>query len=165
MTAPGRSCSSRNRRSAARAAGQARLLVLATDEPLVRPGRVEDLVELRLRHHVAAGVAVVEELDDLVHRRAVDERVMRRGRDPQDVGVLVLARAGQVRVDLAEAQAERLVDRAALGLDRGIDGREGRQPLLGGRRRSTPAPGVTAAAGRSSASSTNGETRRARAPP
>ena len=134
MTAPGSSCSSRKRRRDGAGGRQPRLLVLAAHEPLVRPGRVEHLVELRLGHHVPAGVPVVEELDDLVHGRAVHERVVRGGRDPQHVGVLVLERAGQVGVDLAEAEAERLVDRATLGLDRRVDRRERREPLLGRRR-------------------------------
>jgi len=46
----------------------------------------------------------VELLDRLVERRAVDERVVRRDRDPQDVAVLELQRAAEVVVDRVEAQ-------------------------------------------------------------
>ena len=95
--------------------GQPRLLVVAAHEPLVRPGRIEHLVELGLAHDVAAGVPVVEQLDGLVERGAVDDRVVRRERDTQDVGVLVLERAGQVVVDLVEAQRQRLGDRTVRG--------------------------------------------------
>ena len=102
----------------------------------------------------------MEELDGLVQRRAVDDRVVRGERHPQDVGVLVLERAGQVVVDLVEAERQRLVDRA----------RAPGPPVAAAPRRPAsrsiapatvaPAPGTPAAAGRSSASSTNGETRR-----
>jgi hypothetical protein len=151
------------------ARGQPRLLVVAAHESLVRPGRLEGPLELGLAHDGPAGVAVVEELDGLVQGRAVDERVVWRERHPQHVAVLVLERAGQVVVDLGVAERQRLGDRTVrhrhLGLRRCVEGRE----PVGGRRDPGAAPcGPTAgrsAAGRSSASSTNGETRRARAPP
>ena len=111
------------------AGGQTRLLVVAAHEALVRPGRLEDLVELRLAHDVALGVAVVEQLDGLVERRAVDDRVVRGERHAQHVRVLVLERTGQVVVDLVEAQRQRLGDRT-VGRDRVRDRRlERRQPL------------------------------------
>ena len=46
--------------------------------PSFDQAEIEDLVQLRLRHHVPSCVAVVEHLDRLVQRGAVDERVMRR---------------------------------------------------------------------------------------
>ena len=90
---------------------QAGLLVVAAHEALVRPGQFEHLVELRFAHHMALRVPVMEELDRLVERPAIDDRVVRRQRHAQDVGVLVLERTGQVVVDLVEAQRQRLADR------------------------------------------------------
>jgi hypothetical protein len=55
----------------------------------------------------------MEFLDGLVEGGAVDDGVMRRQRDAEDVGVAVLSRAGQVVIDGIEAQVERLVRRPA----------------------------------------------------
>ena len=108
---------------------EASLLVLAADEALVRPRDLEDLDQLGLRHHVPAGVAVMEDLDGLVERRAIDHRVVRRQRHPQDVRVLVLERAGQVVVDLVEAQRQRLLDRAAQRLGAAPAAPRSREPV------------------------------------
>ena len=115
MTASGSSCSSRNRRSAARPASRRASSCSRLTNPSFDQAASNDLVELRLGHDVAPGVALVELLDRLVERGAVDERVVRRERHAQDVGVLVLERAGQVVVDLVEAQRQRLLDRARRG--------------------------------------------------
>ena len=56
---------------------EARLFVLAAHEALVGHGGREGLAELRLRHDLALGVALVEELDRLVEGGAVDDRVVR----------------------------------------------------------------------------------------
>ena len=109
MTASGSSCAARNRRSAARPASSRASSCSRLTKPSFDQADVEDLVELRLGHDVAPGMAVVEQLDGLVQRRAVDDRVVRRQRHAQDVGVLVLERTGQVVVDLVEAQRQRLV--------------------------------------------------------
>ncbi len=61
--------------------GEPCFLVLAAHETLVGPRGVEDLVQLRLRHDVSAGVLGMEELDSLVHGRAVDDRMVRSQRD------------------------------------------------------------------------------------
>ena len=82
---------------------------------------------------------VVEELDGLVQRRSIDEGVVRRDRDPQHVRVLVPERAGQIGVDLAEAQHQRLVAGSAFRHDRRVDPREAGQALLR-RRRHDPGP-------------------------
>jgi len=103
---------------------QARLLVLAGDEALVRPGRLERGDEPLLGHHVAAGVAAMELLDGQVERRAVDDGVVRGDRDAHDMDVAVLERAGQVGVDLVEGKDEGL---------RRVDHGGGRRPLRGGR--------------------------------
>ena len=58
---------------------------------------------------------------------------MRREWHPQDVGVLELERAGEVVVDLVEAERERLVDRAAYDLGTGRGRLERGQALLGRR--------------------------------
>ena len=121
---------------------EARLLVLAGDEALVRPGRLEGRDERLLGHHVAAGVAAVELGDGQVERGAVDDRVVRRDRDPHHVDVAVLERAGQVGVDLVEGEDERL-GRVARSRQAAGDLRRGRleggEPLDGaggaGRRR------------------------------
>ena len=134
MTASGRNCSSRNRRNAARAAASRASSCSSADEPLVRPSRVEHLVELRLRHHMAPGMAVMEHLHDLVHRRPIDKRVMRRRRDAQHVGVLV--RSGQLRYasTWSEAQHQRLVPRYGSRRDRNVHRREPRDAFFRGRR-------------------------------
>ena len=100
-----------------------------------------------------------------VDRRAIDHRVVRRERDPQDVPELVLARAGQVVVDGVERERQRLA--ATPPRLRPAPARRARGSR-GARAASWPArppPMTPAATGRSSASSTNGETRRARCPP
>jgi hypothetical protein len=139
-------------------------LVFATDESLVRPGRHEDLVQLGFRHDVAASVPVMEDLDGLVQGRAVDQRMMRRHRDPEDVRVLVAQRAAQVGIDLAEAEHQWLVARDVRA-DTGTSTAANRASRSSGVGVTAPAPGVASAIGRSSASSTNGDTRRARDPP
>ena len=58
-----------------------------------------------------------------MERRAVDHRVMRRDREPDDVSELVLEGAAQVRVDGGERQGERLVRRRALAARTGRGGR------------------------------------------
>src|SRR5664280_3183375 len=60
----------------------------------------------------------MELLDRLVQRRAVDNRVVRRNRNPQYMDVLVLQRTGQVVVHLVEAQRERPLNRFVVGLAR-----------------------------------------------
>ena len=80
---------------------------------------------------MALGVASVEQLDRLVQRRAVDEGVVGRRRHTQHVGVLVLARTGEIRVDLAEAERQRLLDGATSGVRRCVDPGKGRQALFG----------------------------------
>ncbi len=82
---------------------------------------------------------MVEDLHGLVHRRPVDEGVMRRGRDTQDVAVLVAKRAAQVGVHLTEAQHQRLAAGRRMRGDRYVEGREPRQALLGGRGHGTSA--------------------------
>ena len=121
--------------------------MFAAHEPLVRPGGLEDLVELRLAHDVPAAVPLMEHLDGLVERRPVDDRVVRGKRYPQHVGVLVLERAGQVVVDLVEAQGQRLLDRPARCLRPG--GAPPRTPPAGraGSAGATPAPGTAAVPG------------------
>ena len=113
---------------------EARLLVLAAHEALVRPGRIEDLVELGLGHDMAPRVPVVEHLDSLVQRRAVDDRVMRGERHPQHVRVLELQRTREVVVDLVEAERERFVDRTTRHRGAGSGRLERGQTLLGRRR-------------------------------
>ena len=127
MTAPGSSWAVAEAAERLAARLVARLLVVAADEPLVRPRRVEDLVELRLAHDVPARMPLVEELDRAVQRGPVDERVVRRHRDAEHVRVLVFARAGQVVVDLVEAQRQRLGDRPARRIRHG-DRRRRRRP-------------------------------------
>ena len=145
MTASGWSWACAESTECGPASRQPCLLVVAAHEPLVRPGRLEDLVELGLAHHVTLGVADVEELDRLVEGGAVDDRVMWRQRDTQDVGELVLERAGQVIVDLVVAERQRLGDRA---FRRGRRDRralgERREALL---RRRYPRPGARHACG------------------
>ena len=53
--------------------------------------------------------------DRHVQGRAVDERVVRRGRHAHHVGVAVLERAGEVGVDLVEGEHERLAGVAGIG--------------------------------------------------
>ena len=84
-------------------------------------------------------MAMMEELDGLVERRAVDDRVVRRQRHPEHVRVLVLERAGQVIVDLVEAQRQRLLDRAAQRPRRLRGPGEGREPV---QRRRLPRSGT-----------------------
>ena len=112
MIAPGSSwlAEAAKRRAAGR---QARLLVLAGEEALVGPGRLERGDQLGLAHHHAARVALVELLDREVERGPVDDRVVRRRRHAQDVGVLVPERAGQVVVDRVERRASAARPRVA----------------------------------------------------
>jgi hypothetical protein len=65
-----------------------------------------------------ARLQAMELLNGLVQRRAVDDRVVRRDRHPQDVDVLVLERTGQVVVHLVEAQRERPSTGSRPGLNR-----------------------------------------------
>src|SRR5450759_4429142 len=58
----------------------------------------------------------MELLHRLVQRRAVDNRMVRRNRNPQDMDVLVLERTGQVVVHLVEAQRQRSLDWVTAGL-------------------------------------------------
>ena len=88
--------------------GQAGLLVLAGEEPLVPPGRHEGLEQRLLGHHVAAGVALVELGDGSMESGPVDDRVMGRQRHPQQVRELVLEGTGQVVVDGVEREHQRL---------------------------------------------------------
>ena len=76
--------------------GEARVLVVAQQEslPYVQAASKRGF-ELGLGHHVAASVAPVELLDDLVERRAVDHRVVRRDGHPDDVAELKPQRASR----------------------------------------------------------------------
>ena len=145
---------------------QARLLVLAGQEALVGPGPLEGREQLLLGHDVAARLAAVELLHGLVERGAVDDGVVGRDRHAQDVDVLVLERAGQVVVHLVEAQ-RRAAPRPARGRARrgSAVGSNAASRSSGAWRRGVGGRAVGRRAGRSSASSTNCETRRARRPP
>ena len=115
ITAPGNSWSARNRRSAERPASSRApgFLVFARQEALVGPGGLERRDEFRLSHDLSTCVATVEFLDHRMQCRPVDERVVGRHRDAQDVAVAVLGRAGQVCIDRSEAEHEGLGDRSA----------------------------------------------------
>ena len=67
----------------------------------------------------------MELLHRLVQRRPVDDRVVRCQRNTEHVRVLVLERAGQVVVDLVEAQRQRLAWRRPHGLAGWLDRIEG----------------------------------------
>ena len=60
----------------------------------------------------------MEFLDGLVERGAVDHRVVRRYRNPEDVAIAVLGRAAQIGIDGPEAQDQWLVERATRHLGR-----------------------------------------------
>ena len=105
MTAPGRSCSSRNRRSAARPAARRASSCSRDRNPSFVQAASNDANSCVLGHDVAARVALVELRDRRVERGAVDQRVVRRQRHPQHVAELVLERAGQVVVDRRRTRA------------------------------------------------------------
>ena len=120
---------------------ETRLLVLAGQEALVAPRDLERVDQLGLGHDVTARVAPMELLDGLVQRRAVDHRVVRRDRHPQHVQVAVLARAGQVVVDLAEAERQRLRDRLERRLRRRAGAARTSAIWSSGAGRRAPTPG------------------------
>src|SRR3990172_6092621 len=103
--------------------GLARLLVLPGEEPLVVPlARVAGQQVLE-RGVVARGSAQQVVLDDLVDRRAVNDRVVAQDRHPQQVDVAVLERARLVVVPLLVAEEQLRV------------GRHLRERIVRGRRR------------------------------
>ena len=94
---------------------------------------IERRFELRLAHHLAAGVTAMELLDRPVKRRPVDQRMVRGDRHPDHMAVLVLQRTAEVVVDLPEAQRERLGVRPAWGGGRRLLRGKGGQALTGRR--------------------------------
>src|ERR1700730_3032264 len=85
------------------------LLVLAREEALVPPRVVEGEQEVVERGKVAHGAPPQVELHRLVERAAVNHAVMLPQRDPLDVDVLVLERAGLVVVQLIVADRQLLL--------------------------------------------------------
>ena len=98
---------------------QPRLLVLARQEAVVRPGRLERREQLVLGHDVAARMAAVELRDRGVERRRRRSSSGAARAGPAGGAVLVLERAGQVVVDrrrtTARAARRRATPRAAGG--------------------------------------------------
>ncbi len=129
MTAPGRKLRLAEAAERLAARRQARLLVLAGQEPLVGPRREERRVQRVLAHDLAPRVALVELRHRRVEGRAVDDRVVRREGHPQQVRELVLERAGEVVVDRVERERQRLVRPPGHDRRRRVRALEAREPV------------------------------------
>ena len=141
------------------AGGQAGLLVVAGEEPLARAGRLERGGERLLGHDLALRVAAMELLDRRVHGRPVHERVVGSHRDPQHVPVAVLRGTREIGIDGPEAEHQWLRYRRAAPSLGGTTAANAASRWSGAGT-AAPAPGAIAIDGWSSASRTNGDTRR-----